>query len=156
MVHFKPRAFAPVFDNNGIYPSCVWLALNSSLSHLDRACGDPGRGRLLLVVRYLFLGVWSYHLDGAGRSWEYGAWRLVSWIGMFAMIALPYERLNPPRRPPRPNLTLGGTNFSADMVEVSSSISGSLPLNPVSLVSPPLAGSSVSIDPSACEDPGDR
>ena len=71
------------------------------------------------------------------------------------MIALPHERLNPPRRPPRPNLTLGGMKLSADMVEVSSSISGSLPLAPVPPVSPRFADSSVSIGSSACEDSGD-
>ena len=36
---------------------------------------------------------------------------------------LRHERANPPLRPPRPNRTLGGTKLSADIVDVSSSIS---------------------------------
>ena len=35
------------------------------------------------------------------------------------------DRLRPPLRPPRPNLTLGGTNLRDDIVETSSSTSGS-------------------------------
>ena len=35
------------------------------------------------------------------------------------------DRLRPPLRPPRPNLTLGGTNLRDDIVEMSSSTSGS-------------------------------